>query len=216
MCDLMRLTNQAHNVHFWSKWPLMLLFHLWHINWSHSLHLVYFWRIFAEFLGSFSGITWHPSYHAHLFHPPPPPMAPSKAQSSSSRAVKAKGKQGRSGHTQATSVQAHVSDNGDPKDLPVASSAKAAQHMQWGHAWTERLIEWLENNPEDWQRLFSNSSHNAKQENWAQHVANGTKLVFHKKIAHYIFSVNPDVDVRRDQDMDPLKYTKAVENQISV
>ena len=69
----MRLTNQAHNVHFWSKWPLMLLLHLWHINWSRSLHLVYFRRIFAEFLGSFFGITWHPSCHACLFYPPPPP-----------------------------------------------------------------------------------------------------------------------------------------------
>ncbi|KAH9010590.1 hypothetical protein EDB84DRAFT_1247002, partial [Lactarius hengduanensis] len=86
--------------------------------------------------------------------------------------------------------------------------------VQWDNPRTERLIDWLEDNPEDRQRLFSDSSHDAKKENRMRRVAKGSKSTFHVKMAEYIFSVDADARVREEVKADTKKYAKAVENRI--
>ncbi|KAH8991610.1 hypothetical protein EDB86DRAFT_2765963, partial [Lactarius hatsudake] len=86
--------------------------------------------------------------------------------------------------------------------------------VQWDDPCTDRLINWLEDNPEDRQRLFSDSSHNAKKENRMRRVAKGSKSSFHVKMAEYIFSVDADARVREEMKTDTKKYAKAVKNQI--
>ncbi|KAH9023311.1 hypothetical protein EDB84DRAFT_1247596, partial [Lactarius hengduanensis] len=86
--------------------------------------------------------------------------------------------------------------------------------VQWDDPRTERLIDWLEDNPEDRQRLFSDSSHDAKKENRTRRVAKGSKSTFHIKMAKYIFSVDADAWVCEEVKADTKKYAKAVENRI--
>ncbi|KAH9048751.1 hypothetical protein EDB84DRAFT_1257058, partial [Lactarius hengduanensis] len=87
--------------------------------------------------------------------------------------------------------------------------------VQWGDSRTDRLIEWLEDNPEDRQRLFSDSSHDAKKENRPRRVAKGAKSVFYAKMAEYVFSVDGDARVRVEVKEDIKKYSKAVENRVT-
>ncbi|KAH9051039.1 hypothetical protein EDB87DRAFT_1550656, partial [Lactarius vividus] len=85
----------------------------------------------------------------------------------------------------------------------------------WDDARTDRLVDWLEDNPMDHQKLFSDSSHDAKKENQPHCVAKGSKSAFHAKMAEYIFSVDTDPKVHEEIKGDMKKYTKAVENQIT-
>ncbi|KAH9074350.1 hypothetical protein EDB83DRAFT_2516142 [Lactarius deliciosus] len=94
-------------------------------------------------------------------------------------------------------------------------TVKKGSRVQWDNLRTERLVDWLEDNPEDRQKLFSDSSHDAKNENRPHHVAKGSKSVFYIKMAKYIFSVDGDVGVHAEVKEDVKKYSKAVENRIT-
>jgi len=102
-----------------------------------------------------------------------------------------------------------------PTNVGDNDEAKGVSRIQWDDSRTERIIEWLEENAEDRQRLFSDSSQNARKENRAQRVAKGSKSVYYSRIAQYVFSVDPDPAVRMDLDTEPQKFSKAVENRIA-
>ncbi|KAH9176523.1 hypothetical protein EDB89DRAFT_1839191, partial [Lactarius sanguifluus] len=87
--------------------------------------------------------------------------------------------------------------------------------VQWGDSHTDQLIEWQEDNPEDHQKLFSDSSHDAKKENHLRHVAKGSKSAFYAKMAKYVFSADRDARVHVEVKEDIKKYSKAVENQVT-
>ncbi|KAH9051464.1 hypothetical protein EDB87DRAFT_1571647, partial [Lactarius vividus] len=87
--------------------------------------------------------------------------------------------------------------------------------VHWDDFCTDQLVDWLEDNPKDHQKLFSDSSHDAKKENWPHCVAKGSKSIFHNKMAKYIFSVDVDARVCVEVKEDIKKYSKAVENWIS-
>lgn len=91
---------------------------------------------------------------------------------------------------------------------------KKGSRVHWDDVRTDRLVDWLEDNPEDRQRLFSDSSHDAKKENRPRRVAKGSKTIFHAKMAEYVFSVDEDPKVRVEVKEDTRKYAKAVENRI--
>lgn len=80
---------------------------------------------------------------------------------------------------------------------------------------TDCLIEYLKDNPEDRQKLFSDSSQDTKAESRKRRVAKGSKSAFYTKIANAVFSVDDDKSVREDFERDPGKYGKSVENCIS-
>lgn len=81
---------------------------------------------------------------------------------------------------------------------------------------TDRLIDWLEQNVADRQKLFSDSSQDAKSEGRKQRVANGSKSKYHQLIATAVFSVDADAKVREDYEASPTKYIKAIENRLAV
>ncbi|KAH9159785.1 hypothetical protein EDB89DRAFT_1826767, partial [Lactarius sanguifluus] len=80
--------------------------------------------------------------------------------------------------------------------------------VQWDDACTDQLVDWLEDNPEDRQRLFSDSSHDIKKENWPRCVAKGSKSAFHIKMAEYIFSIDADPKVCEEVKEDIKKYSR--------
>jgi hypothetical protein len=55
--------------------------------------------------------------------------------------------------------------------------------VQWDDLRTEQLVDWLEDNPEDHQKLFSDLSHDVKKENRPCQVAKGSKSIFYVKMA---------------------------------
>src|SRR6266850_8546187 len=128
----------------------MPLLHFSSLSISFSFPL-FFLCIFRVYFGVFFffGLMWHHVVLAISILMAPYP-ASSRAHSGSSRGTKAKGKQGtKAGHLWATSVQVHMSNNDDLKELPAPAPAKGAQHVQWNHAQTKHLIKWLKTNPED-------------------------------------------------------------------
>lgn len=66
----------------------------------------------------------------------------------------------------------------------------------------------------DRQKLFSDSTKDAKDEGRRKCVAKGTKSEFHKSIAIYVFSVDADKGVRDDFAANGGNYTKSVDNYL--
>jgi hypothetical protein len=78
------------------------------------------------------------------------------------------------------------------------------------------LLDWLDQNAEDRQKLFSDSSQDARKEQRRRRVAPGSKAVYHLQIATAVFSVDAKSDIREEFKVDPDKYAKAVENRLGV
>ena len=106
----------------------------------------------------------------------------------------------------------------DSSDEDVATShpvkARRMMRISWTTARTERLLDWLEENPVDRQKLFSDSTKDAKDEGRRKRVAKGTKGEFHKLIAIYVFSVDADKEVRDDFAANSGNYSKSVDNYL--
>jgi hypothetical protein len=88
------------------------------------------------------------------------------------------------------------------------------RRTSWTTNRTERLLDWLEENPADRQKLFSDSTKDAKDEGRRKRVAKGTKSEFHKMIATYVFSVDENEAVRADFAVNTINYTKSVDNYL--
>jgi len=108
--------------------------------------------------------------------------------------------------------QAKNAADEDGKDNPVDPKGR---HVKWNSQHTEWLVEWLENNIEDCQQLFSDLAQDAKDESHHPCIAKSLKTVYHVKMANYIFSVNDDENVKDDLKANRVKYSKAVENHIT-
>jgi hypothetical protein len=108
-----------------------------------------------------------------------------------------------------------VTTDATSEDNPTDSKATLPRII-WNPMRTERLVEWLENNVEDRQRLFSDSAQDAKEEHRRRRTAKNGKSSFYLKIADYIFSLDEDVRFRDDlRTNGPKRYGKAVENRIA-
>jgi hypothetical protein len=106
-----------------------------------------------------------------------------------------------------------VADTMDNED--TAKQTSKARRISWTPARTERLLDWLDENPVDQQKLFSDSSKDVKEEGRQKHVAKGTKSEFHKMIAMFVFSADADANVRLDFSTASGNYTKSVDNYLS-
>ena len=106
----------------------------------------------------------------------------------------------------------------EDEEVTAADLKAGAPRVLWNSKRTERLVEWLENNVEDRQKLFSDSAHDAKKENRRRRTAKSksVKTGFYMKIAEYVFSVDDDVRIRDDlKEHGATRYTKTVENRIA-
>jgi hypothetical protein len=115
--------------------------------------------------------------------------------------------------SKAAQVIAGTADTSD-NEVEVKQAPKT-RRIYWSSPRTERLLDWLEENPEERQKLFSDSSKDAKDEGRRKHVAKSTKSEFHKMIAISVFSVDSDANVRNDCASNPVAYTKSVDNYLS-
>ena len=102
----------------------------------------------------------------------------------------------------------------DDEDTPADPKSRGPC-VHWDSPRTDRLIEWLENNVEDRQWLFSDSAQDAKEEKRRRCVAKNVKTSFHVKMADYVFSADDDMNIRDDFRENGVKYAKAVKNHIA-
>ena len=117
--------------------------------------------------------------------------------------------------TKAAESKTNSTGTSDNEESQMDKQASKMRRIFWTAVRTERLLDWLEENPEDGQKLFSDSSKDAKDEGRRKRVAKGTKSEFHKKIATFVFSVDSDADVRADFLSNTNNYTKSVDNYIT-
>jgi hypothetical protein len=104
----------------------------------------------------------------------------------------------------------------DEEEEVTADLKAGAPRVLWTSDRTERLVEWLENNVEDHQRLFSDSAQDAKEEKRRRRTAKSVKTSFYIKIAEYVFSADKDVRIRDDlKEHGGKRYAKTVENRIT-
>ena len=135
---------------------------------------------------------------------PQPPSGPKWAWKSSLKVI----------NSQAAPTVNFSDDKKATSQLQPLKSKVAVHCISWMMARTEQLPNWLEENPMDWHKLFSDSMKDAKDEGWWKHVAKGTKSELHKLIAIFIFSVNVDKDVQDDFAVNGGNYTKSVDNYL--
>ena len=102
-------------------------------------------------------------------------------------------------------------------DKDTTGDLKAVSCVAWNEQRIEQLVEWLENNVKECQRLFSDSAQDAKEEKCRPHTARSGKTHFHIKMAEYIFSVDESAKIRDDlRENGVAKFAKAVENWIGM
>jgi hypothetical protein len=131
---------------------------------------------------------------------PPSISAPKRARKPSSKVTE--------------SALIESSDEEDATSQLQPAKARRMMRIAWTTARTERLLDWLEENPVDRQKLFSDSTKDAKDEGRRKRVAKGTKSEFHKLIACFVFSVDADKEVRDDFAVNGGNYTKSVDNYL--
>jgi len=111
--------------------------------------------------------------------------------------------------------QARKTVDEDEEDTTVESKA-APPHLLWNSKRTDRLVQWLEDNVEDCQQLFSDLAQDAKEGGRRCCTAKTSKTSFHLRMAEYIFSVDEDEKIRDYVKLHGAKgYVKAVENHIT-
>ena len=104
----------------------------------------------------------------------------------------------------------------EDEDTPPADSKDVVLRIVWSDLCTDQLVEWLEENVEDRQRLFSDSAHDAKEEKRHRRTAKSVKTSFHIKMADYILSADEDIRVRDSvRALGAKVYAKAIENHIA-
>jgi hypothetical protein len=102
----------------------------------------------------------------------------------------------------------------------MAGQQRLKRNIEWegnpqNMARTDRLLDWIESNPIERLRLFSDSTQAAIMEDRMQEVIKTTKSVIHGKIAKYVFENDHDMEIRADYARDSQRYLKSVESRLS-
>jgi hypothetical protein len=118
----------------------------------------------------------------------------------------------------ASEAQESDASDGEPDDsLTDATALRAPTRVIWDKypERTERLLDYLDANPDVAIKLFGDSTKAAKSEGHIKLTAKSNKGAAYLQVADGIFSIDKDEAVRRDFSVNPNKYAKAVDNYIT-
>jgi hypothetical protein len=104
------------------------------------------------------------------------------------------------------------------RDKTRTPAAPVRGRIVWDIPRTHRLIDWLEQNPIERHKLFSDSTQDARAEGRSRHVGKTSKSSYYSKIAKAVFSVDADPVIRStfdSTDGDDGRFCRAVENRVS-
>ena len=106
-----------------------------------------------------------------------------------------------------------------PKEAPskaVDSFAGRRLQVEWDNPRTNRLLDWLDQNPDDHDRLFSNSTAAAKEENRRKVTAKGTKNYYYLALAKAVFDCEEeDVEMCAWYRKEPAKFSASLTNYLN-
>jgi len=120
----------------------------------------------------------------------------------------------RPGPTAKRKSKARESDVGEDGAASIPTQSRLV--VNWNEERTNRLLDWLDQNPVDRHRLFSDSIAHAKAEGRKKVKAKGDKAVFHKKIAEAVFNVPEETyDLRERYQRQSDKFVSSVVNYLS-
>ena len=114
-----------------------------------------------RFLSSTASTVGHMYYHATLL-----PMTQKPGQENATTSPQPNMKQIWKSSSKVLEAVANTTDNKD-----TAKQTSKAWQISWTSARTEHLLNWLDENPIDWQKFFSDSSKDAKEEGRRKYVA---------------------------------------------
>ena len=127
----------------------------------------------------------------------------------------------------ATSISSNLEPESEPANLsktkcghPVktpaaADEVRSAACLKWTDKCIDLAITWCEDNPEDCQKHFSDSTQAAKDQSHQKLVSKMPKLYYHTKIATHVFSVNVDATVSANFKKNPTCYVESVGNLLT-
>ena len=84
--------------------------------------------------------------------------------------------------------------------------------LKWTIVHIDRAIAWCEENLDDWQKPFLDSTQAAKDQSHKKLVLKTPKAYYHEKIAFHVFSVDEVDAVLKDFKKNRACYTKSVDN----
>ena len=120
----------------------------------------------------------------------------------------------RPGPTAKRKSKARESDVGEDGAASIPTQSRLV--VNWNEERTNQLLDWLDQNPVDRHRLFSDSITHAKAEGRKKVKAKGDKAVFHKKIAEAVFNVPEETyDLREQYQRQSDKFVSSVVNYLS-
>ena len=145
--------------------------------------------------------------------------SPKKASKKSSVPSPSK-RPGRVGRkTAASGQQSEGTGSDDELNKPTTSprTRKAPARIVWDKypERTERLLDYLDANPDVAIKLFGDSTQAAKLAGRSKLTAKSNKGAAYLQVAGGIFSIDKDPAVRADFVTNPNKYAKAVDNYIT-
>jgi hypothetical protein len=101
-----------------------------------------------------------------------------------------------------------------PPNMTDLSKAKIYWEGATNSRRTDRLIGWLEENPTDRIKLFSDSSQDARAANRRKIVGKESKMYIYIKIANTVFSADDNPQIRDGYMHHMDKFARAVENRL--
>jgi len=117
------------------------------------------------------------------------------------------------GKAKAPTAAASESDE-EVEVLETRSSKRLV--VKWDEDRTNRLLDWLDQNPDDRNRLFSDSTAAAKQEGRRKVTAKGNKARYHEALAKAVFGSPDEEPSLRDWYLkEPGKFTTSVLNYLN-
>ena len=111
-------------------------------------------------------------------------------------------------------IESATINSSDKEDLNSQLQSTKVCCISWTVARTEKLLDWLGENPVDQHKFFSDSTKNAMDEGWRKYVAKGMKSEFHRLMAVFVFSVDAHKDVQDDFVVNGGNYMKSVDNYL--
>jgi len=98
----------------------------------------------------------------------------------------------------------------------MESFAGRCLQVEWNNTRTDHLLDWLDQNPDDRNRLFSDSTTAAKEQNRHKVTAKGSKNRYYLALAKAVFDCKEeDIEMRAWYLKEPAKFSSSLSSYLN-
>jgi len=102
------------------------------------------------------------------------------------------------------------------KAVDMESFAGRRLQVEWNNTRTDRLLDWLDQNPDDRNRLFSDSTTAAKEQNRRKVTAKGSKNCYYLALAKAVFDCKEeDIEMQAWYLKEPAKFSSSLSSYLN-